>query len=58
MRKYEQNFHKLPNIKAIVIYNLEKLPSDVKDKRVYVWREFLTLGKDVKQEIINERIAK
>lgn len=57
-KKFEVNFHKLPNIKAIVIYALEKLPSDVKDKRYYVWKDFLNLGKDVKDDIINQKIIK
>lgn len=58
LKKFEVNFHKLPNIKAVVIYTLDKLPSDVKDKRYYVWKDFLALGKDVKEEIVNEKILK
>lgn len=52
MKKYEVNAHKLPNIKAIVVYNLDKLPNDVKDKRYFVWKDFLNLGKDVKDEVV------
>lgn len=58
LKKYESNLHRLPNIKAIVVYNIDKLPNDVKDKRFYVWKEFLTLGKDVKNEIILEKANK
>ena len=58
LKKYEVNFHKLPNIKAIVIYTLDKLPNDVKDKRYYVWKDFLNLGKDVKDEVVMEKIKK
>ena len=58
LKKYEQNLHRLPNIKAIVVYNIDKLPSDVKDKRFYVWREFLTLGAGVKDEIIQDKIKR
>jgi len=58
LKKYEVNFHKLPNIKAIVVYNLDKLPSDVKDKRYYVWKDFLNVGKDVKNEVIEEKIKR
>ena len=57
-KKYEVNFHKLPNIKAIVIYSQEKLSSDVKDKRYYLWQDFLNLGKDVKNEVVHEKIKK
>lgn len=58
LKKYEVNNHKLPNIKAIVVYNLDKLPSDVKDKRYYVWKDFLNLGKDVRDEVVYEKIKK
>lgn len=58
LKKYEVNLHKLPNIKAIVVYTLDKLPNDVKDKRYFVWNDFLDLGKDVKDEIIYDKIKK
>ena len=48
--------HKLPNIKAIVVYTLEKLPADLKDKRYYTWKDFLALGKDVKDDIIKDKV--
>lgn len=57
-KKYEVNFHRLPNIKAIVVYSLDKLPNDVKDKRYFLWKDFLNLGKDVKNEVILEKIKK
>jgi len=50
--------HRLPNIKAIVVYTLEKLPAELKDKRFYVWKDFLALGKDVKNDIIVEKVKK
>jgi hypothetical protein len=38
------------------VYSIEKLPNDVKDKRFYVWRDFLALGKNVKNEVILEKV--
>lgn len=58
LKKYESNLHRLPNIKAIVVYTLEKMPNDVKDKRFYVWKDFLALGKEVKTEVIMEKTRK
>lgn len=58
LKKYEVNFHKLPNIKAIVVYTLDKLPSDVKDKRYFVWKDFLNLGKEVKDEVVQDKIRR
>ena len=58
LKKYEQNLHRLPNIKAIVVYNIEKLPNDVKDKRFFTWKDFLSLGKEVKTEVILEKVKR
>lgn len=44
LKKFEVNLHKLPNIKAIVVYSLDKFPADVKDTRYYLWSDFLKLG--------------
>lgn len=41
-----------------MVYTLDKLPADLKDKRFYVWKDFLALGKDVKDEIIKEKVKK
>jgi hypothetical protein len=40
------------------VYTLEKLPAELKDKRFYVWKDFLALGKDVKNDIIMEKVKK
>jgi long-chain-fatty-acid--CoA ligase ACSBG len=58
LKKYEVNLHRLPNIKAIVVYNIEKLPADLKDKRFFAWKDFLAVGKDVKQQIILEKVKR
>ena len=58
LKKYEINLHRLPNIKAIVVYTLDKLPNTVKDKRFFVWKDFLALGKDVKTEQIMDKVKK
>jgi long-chain-fatty-acid--CoA ligase ACSBG len=58
LKKYETNLHRLPNIKAIVVYTLEKLPNDLKDKRFFTWKDFLGLGKDVKDEVIREKVKR
>ena len=58
MKKYEQNFDKLPGIKAIVVYNLDKFPPEMKDPRYFLWKDFLKLGKDVKDQVIQEKINK
>lgn len=48
LKKYQVNLHQLPNIKAIVVYSLDKFPPDVKDPKFFLWNDFMKLGKDVK----------
>jgi long-chain-fatty-acid--CoA ligase ACSBG len=40
------------------MYNVDKFPADVKDKRYYLWKDFLNLGKEVPNQIIDAKIAK
>lgn len=58
LKKYEVNLDKLPNLKVIVVYTLDKLPNDVKDKRYYTWKDFLAVGNNVKQDIVIEKAKK
>jgi hypothetical protein len=58
LKKYEVNLGKLPNVKAIVVYNTDKFPADVNDARYYLWNDFLKLGKDVKDSVIQEKMNK
>ncbi len=38
------------------MYSVEKFPPEVKDKRYYLWKDFLNLGKEVPNEIIHAKI--
>jgi long-chain-fatty-acid--CoA ligase ACSBG len=37
---------------------MDKLPSDVNDKRYILWSDFLALGKDLSNDIVAEKIRK
>ena len=37
LKKFMVNRAKLPNVKAFVIYNQDKLPTEYKDKNCYLW---------------------
>jgi long-chain-fatty-acid--CoA ligase ACSBG len=56
LKKYASNLHKLPNIKAIVVYNVESLPNEMKDKRLHVWKDFLKLGTHIKDDEIRDKV--
>lgn len=58
LKKYQVNLPKLPNIKAVVVYTLDKLPAELNDKRFFAWKDFLALGKEVKTEAITEKIRR
>ena len=48
---------KLKNIKAIVVFNIDSIPSQYQTKQVFTWDDFLKLGRDVPDTIINEKIS-
>mmetsp|Transcript_48179 Transcript_48179/g.35369 ORF Transcript_48179/g.35369 Transcript_48179/m.35369 type:complete len:96 (+) Transcript_48179:392-679(+) len=58
LKKYEANLSKLPNIKAIVMYSVDKFPPECKDPRYYLWNDFLALGNQVKDDVVKHKIAK
>ena len=41
---------RLPRIKAIVVWNVDKL--SITDPRFYTWNDFLKLGSGVKDNVI------
>jgi len=57
LKKIESILHKLPLVKAVVCFAEEKLEG-FSDSRFYTWRSFMQLGKDVKMEVINEKMNK
>ena len=44
LAKYEPELHKLPGIKAVVVYG--ERPHGSTDPRVYDWAEFMKFGED------------
>ena len=53
LKKYVSILPKLPNIKAIVVYNIDNLPKEyATNSKVFLWDDFLLLGKGVADDII------
>jgi len=52
------NLEKLPRIKAVVIWGESNLASNVKDSRVLLWKDFIKLGQDIKDEIVYEKVSR
>ncbi len=48
----------LPRVKAFVVWGEKELPKDIKDSRYYLWADFMKLGKDIKDEVIFEKISR
>jgi long-chain-fatty-acid--CoA ligase ACSBG len=46
---------KLPRVKAVVIWGEKALPAEIKDNRFFLWNDFLKLGADIKDQVVNER---
>lgn len=50
------DFSKLPKVKAYVVWGEKKIPDEFKNGKVYLWSEFQKLGKDLKDNIILDKI--
>ena len=46
LKRFLLNLDKLPKIKAIVVWGENKLISE--DSRIYLWKDFIKLGNDLK----------
>lgn len=58
LKKYLSNKDKLPNVKAYVLWLEKTIPEDCKLPNVYLWKDFLTLGKSVPDSEIQARMDK
>jgi long-chain-fatty-acid--CoA ligase ACSBG len=45
----------IKRVKAFVVYGEKSLPSENQDNRVYLWKDFLKLGKNVPNDVILEK---
>lgn len=45
----------IKKIKAFVVYGEQSVPAEIQDNRVYLWNDFLKLGKDIPNDIIIEK---
>lgn len=58
LEKYYETSKDLPNLKALVMYGTDSIPSDIKEKcsvACYTFAEFLDLGKSVSNEAVKIR---
>jgi len=58
LKRFTSGLSKLPKVKAIVVWGEEALPSDVQDSRFFLWRDFLKLGSEINDDVVNEKIEK
>jgi len=42
----------LPRLKAVVVWGEKELPASAKSGLVYLWKDFMALGKEVKDSVI------
>lgn len=60
LKKYLSISKDIPNLKGIVVYATEEISKDIdlKGVNVYLWNDFLKLGDNIKEEVIEEKIKK
>lgn len=56
LKRITVNLAKTPRIKAIVVWGETQLPTDVQDSRLYLWKDFMKLGAEVKDQVIMDKI--
>ena len=60
MERIAQNLNKMPQVKAIIVYDPELDNLDSHRKRysveLYLWRDFMQVGVKVTDEMLEERI--
>jgi hypothetical protein len=50
---------KLPLVKALVSWGVDAIPEELKkDSRIYLFKNFLELGKDINQNVIDHIVSK
>ena len=59
LKKYVGILDRLPEVKAVVCWGLDELPSEqAKDPRFYTWKNFMTLGQSVPDSVIDKIAGK
>ena len=58
LKKFLMNKDKLPNVKAYVVWLDKIIPADCKHPNVYLWQDFMQLGKSVPDSLIDQKIDK
>jgi long-chain-fatty-acid--CoA ligase ACSBG len=58
LKRFTSSLDKLPRVKAIVVWAEDALPSDVQDSRFFLWKDFLKLGSEINNSVIEEKIAR
>lgn len=41
-----------------MVYSLDKFPPEINDPKYFLWNDFMKLGKDVKDQVIEEKMMK
>lgn len=58
LERFTVNLAKLPRVKAIVVYGEKSLPQNVQDKRIFLWSDFLLLGREINDDVVERQIVK
>ena len=56
LKRFTVNLDKLPRVKAFVVWGEDKLPQEFQGPQYFLWRDFLKLGANVKDQVIQQRV--
>ena len=52
LKRFTVNLDKLPRVKAFVVWGEDKLPQEFQGPQYFLWRDFLKLGSNIKDQVI------
>ena len=52
LKRFTVNLDKLPRVKAFVVWGEDKLPQEFQGPQYFLWRDFLQLGSNIKDQVI------
>ena len=58
LKRFAVNLSKLTRVKAIVVWDEQKLPDDIHDKRFFLWKDFMKLGTDIPDDVVIDKMQR
>lgn len=58
LKRFTLTLKQLPKVKAIVVWGEKALPTEEKDPRFFLWKDFIKLGAQVEDKVILDKVPR